>query len=483
MKVLIGSSEVHPFSKTGGLADMVGAMTHALASQGVQVSVVTPLYRGVRPHLGKAEVVRSEVPFLMGQRNVHATIVRLRVRRGLQVLFVDQPAYFDRAALYMEEGRVYADNGERFIFFSKVAAWIARELIAPVDLVHMHDWQAALVPLLVHHEERAGGWAKAPKCCLTIHNLAYQGQFPVETYPLCGLPWDYFRVEGLEFYGGMNCLKAGIRFADYITTVSPRYAREICTPEYGCGLDGVLRERAPFLSGILNGVDYDEWNTTRNPHLEHPYSAHQLAGKRAEKTRLQDDLGLDVDRAVPLFGNISRLVEQKGSDLLLASLEEMLPSGLQFVLLGSGDPSIESAFSNLARRHPRQVSVTIGYDNALAHRIEAASDFYVMPSRFEPCGLNQMYSLRYGSVPIVRATGGLDDSVIDATEQVERANGIKFKEASPRALSHAIRKALILYEHPDVYKFYQQNAMHADFSWKRTVEDYLKIYRRILRRT
>jgi starch synthase len=297
---------------------------------------------------------------------------------------------------------------------------------------------------------------------------------------LTNLPWDYFHDEGVEFYGMMNCLKAGICFADMITTVSPRYAREIMTEAFGCGLDGSLRRRQSSLLGILNGVDYSEWNTADNPYLTHAYSSRDLRGKDAEKLALQRDMGLPEDVRVPLFGNVTRLVDQKGSDILLGALEEMLSAELQFVLLGSGSSDLEKAYQDLRRRHPHKVATRIGYDHPLAHRIEAAADFYLMPSRFEPCGLNQMYSLRYGTIPIVRITGGLDDSVVDAAEDLERANGIKFSEHSSRALAKAMRKALILYQNPKLLRRYRKNAIAADFSWERTTGEYLQVYQRLL---
>ncbi len=281
----------------------------------------------------------------------------------------------------------------------------------------------------------------------------------------------------MEFYGQLNCLKAGIIFADVITTVSPRYAREITTEALGCALDDRLRRRRGELFGILNGVDYEEWNTTENPFLTEPYSVTRLAGKKVDKAALQRELGLPVAAKVPLFGTISRLAEQKGVDIELGALVEMLSADIQFVLLGSGSPAYERGYQELAKRFPDKVAVRVGYDEGLAHRIEAGCDFYLMPSHFEPCGLNQMYSLRYGTIPIVRATGGLDDSVTDFTQDAARANGIKFQEYSARALAKAIRKALaIYYGQPELLRRYRRNAMKADFSWEKTVGKYLKVY-------
>jgi starch synthase len=350
------------------------------------------------------------------------------------------------------------------------------------EIVHAHDWQAGLVPLFLVHQKLTDGWVAAPPSCLTIHNLAYQGVFSSGAYALTNLPWNYFHPGGAEFHGGLNCLKAGIAFGDIITTVSPRYAREITTEAYGCGLDGLLRQKQDVLIGILNGVDEEEWTTVGNPYLHHSYDSRDLTGKRLEKIDLQRELGLPEAPQVPLFGTITRLVSQKGVDLLLGALEEMLAAEMQYVLLGTGDPLYETAFLDLAQRYPNQVAVRIGYNQALAHRIEAASDFYLMPSRFEPCGLNQMYSLRYGTIPIVRVTGGLDDSIIDPSEDTEAANGIKFIEPSPRALAKAIRKALVLYQEPELLQHFRRNGMTSDHSWDHVAREYEWIYKRMLRR-
>ena len=298
----------------------------------------------------------------------------------------------------------------------------------------------------------------------------------MSAFVLTNLSEDFFTPEGAEFYKQLNCLKAGIIFADAITTVSPRYAREITTESLGCGLDDRLRQRRKQLFGILNGVDYGEWNTTHNSFLPHTYSVTHLAGKAINKLVLQKEMGLPERADVPLFGTISRLAEQKGVDIELGALEEMLSADIQFVLLGSGSPAFERGYQKLAQRFPGKVAVRLGYDEGLAHRIEAACDFYLMPSQFEPCGLNQMYSLRYGTIPVVRATGGLDDSVIDYTQDTMVANGIKFQEYSARALAKAIRKALAIYAQPELFHRFRQNAMTADFSWEQTVGEYLKVY-------
>jgi starch synthase len=478
MRILLASSEVHPYSKTGGLADMVGALGKTLARTGHRVGIVTPLYHGIRERFPDIASTGWTMELPLDARSVRSEIFTLELSETLTIYFVEQPEFFDRAGLYHEDGVDYPDNAERFIFFSKAVVRLARELPWRPAIVHVNDWQAGLVPALMQQERLGTGWGNAPRACMTIHNLAYQGVFPDTRFALTNLPWEYFNPNGVEFYGHLNSLKSGIAFADVITTVSPRYAREITTPEFGCGLDGLLRQRQHALFGILNGVDYDEWNTTNNPFIKHSYSNEDLSGKDANKADLQQESGLPVAPHIPLFGSVTRLVDQKGVDIQLGALEEMLGSNLQFVLLGSGVPAFETAYRDLAKRHPGKVAVRIGFDQGLSHRIEAGCDFFLMPSRFEPCGLNQMYSLRYGTLPIVRITGGLDDTVIDIAEDAENANGIKFGEYSSRALARGIRKALALYEEAELLARYRENAMVADFSWERTCQRYLEIYAR-----
>lgn len=482
MKVLIATSELHPFAKTGGLADMAGALGKYLAGSGQQVVVVAPLYRGIRdrhPGLERTDVT-LDVP--LNHRRVRGAVWRLAVHRRLSVCFIEQGEFYDRPGLYQHNRQDYPDNLERFLFFSKAVVQLARQGPWRPDVVHAHDWQTGFVPLLILHQRLRHGWRRAPATVFTIHNLAYQGQYGAWHYRITNLPWDYFSPDGVEFYGGMNCLKAGLVYADHLTTVSSSYAREITTPDFGCGLEGVLRSRSEqgCLTGILNGVDYSEWNTSQNPYLRFPYRAEDLSGKAAEKEQLQRDLGLEVRADVPLFGSVSRLVEQKGTDLIIGALDLLGDRPFQFVKLGTGDSHLEQMLLDLSARRPGRVAVTIGYDDALAHRIEAASDFYLMPSRYEPCGLNQLYGLRYGAVPVVRATGGLADSVVDIREDPDLANGIKFSEPSAPAVAKAMEKAMALYAEPALLGHYRRNGMTADFSWKETVQKYLAVYRKVL---
>jgi starch synthase len=476
MKVMLASGEVHPYSKSGGLGDMVAALAKTLGRAGHEVAVVTPLYRGIAarfPELARFDYY-LDVP--LGAERRQAGVFILRPSEGVTVYFIDAPEFFDRAGLYGENHFDYPDNARRFVFFSKCVVHLARYLVSPPEVVHVHDWQVGLVPALIRYGRDAEGWSNAPRTVLTIHNLAYQGIFPRSEFALANLPESYFSPAGVEFFGRLNCLKGAISYADRLTTVSPRYAREITTQEFGCQLDGALRERQQDLVGILNGVDYEEWNTAANPYIPHPYSAKDLMGKSAMKSGLQTEFGLPDSAKAPLFASVTRLVDQKGVDLLLGALEEMVSAELQFVLLGNGSPELQAGYSNLAVRNPRKVGVRIGFDQALSHRIEAGADFFLMPSRFEPCGLNQMYSLRYGTIPIVRATGGLDDTVVDLTEDLKRANGIKFREASVRALARAMRKALVLFGTPPLRQRVQVAGMKADFSWERTAARYVEVY-------
>jgi starch synthase len=478
MKILVASSEVLPYSKTGGLADMVGALAKFLARAGHTVGVVTPLYAGLREKLPGLRPLDWKLDLPLGPARVAGKIWILEPSPGLTIYFIEQKEFFERSDLYQERGFDYPDNAERFIFFSKSVAHLARYLPWQPELVHVHDWQTALVPLLMLDQKLREGWTSAPPVCLTIHNLAYQGNFAAAKFALTNLPDPYFKPDGLEFYGFMSCLKAGISYADQITTVSPRYAREITTEALGSGLDGVLRRRQNVLHGILNGVDYDEWKTEGNPYLKCPYSLADLSGKQADKAALQREFGLPTATDTPLFGTVTRLAEQKGVDLQLAALQEMLAGDMQFVLLGSGQREYERGYRRLAERYPSKCAVQIGFDTGLSHRVEAGCDFYLMPSRFEPCGLNQMYSLRYGTPPIVRLTGGLDDSVTDISEDEDKADGIKFAECSVRALSKAIRKAHALYADKPLLRHYQRNGMARDFSWESTAAAYAALYQR-----
>lgn len=474
MKVLIGTSEIYPYSKTGGLADMAGSLTVALAKKGVEVIVVTPLYKGIADKFPDLQDQQINFQITVGSKTVPCSILGTKQPDSPKILFVKNDSYFDRDGIYQSNGLDFADNAERFIFFSKCIVKLAKDFLKP-DIVHVHDWQTGLVSLIFHHESSTSS-EPSPPVVFTIHNLAYQGNFPPDFYPLTNLPWHYYNIDGVEFFGQMSLLKAGIVFATKITTVSPTYSKEIQTLDFGCGLDGVIRKRKSDLIGILNGVDYNEWNPTRNKWLPHKFSSKNLRGKLLNKRFLQKSLNLIEDPSIPVFANVGRLAEQKGLDILLPALEQKLHSQIQFVLLGAGDPEYEKKFLSLADKFPGKVAVKLGFNHGLPHQIFAGSDFFVMPSRFEPCGLSQLYALKFASIPIVRAVGGLNDSVIDIRENLANADGIKFFEYSTEALLKAFDEALVVYQNKGLLEFYRKNAMAADFSIEKTADNYIKVY-------
>ena len=480
MNILLGSSEIQPFSKTGGLADMVAALGKYLGEAGVHVGMVTPLYRGLLEQYEGIQRTERTIDVSLGARIERARIYEFQPSENFTIYFVEHVHFFQRSGIYGEHSHDYADNAERFLFLTRVLLKLTFELSWKPDLVHIHDWPVAMFPAMLRQALAEGTVTEPPKTLCTIHNLAYQGLFPASQVSLANLDASYFTPAGMEFYEKMNFLKAGIVYADHVSTVSPAYAAEILTPEFGCGLEGVLAERKDELSGILNGVDYAEWNTTKNKFLNFSYNIDRIAGKAKEKKQLQKDLGLPVEPKVPLFGMISRLVEQKGVSLLIEALQQSLNHSMQFVLLGSGDPELEGMMQDLQERFPDRVKVKIGYDVGLSHRIEAACDFYMMPSRFEPCGLNQLYSLRYGTIPIVHAAGGLRDSVIDEAESTEKATGVKFHDFTSAAVLEGIYRGMAIYKKPASLRSYRRRAMEADFSWERTAQAYIELYRKIL---
>jgi len=487
MRILHVASEVAPYSKTGGLADVLGALPRALAGLGHEVTVVTPRYRSIDPErFGLARRLRGLAAPLGGDT------VAVGIYEGqapstprVRVYLVDHKPSFDRDGLYGDARGDFADNARRFALLGSAALALAAEFGAWPDVVHGHDWQAG--PAILYAKRR---WSdlRPPKTVFTLHNLAFQGLFPERVIDELGLPREYYHPDGYEYYGQVSFLKAGLALADQLSTVSPRYAREIQTPEHGLGMDGLARARKAVLHGILNGADYEIWNPTTDVQLPETYSAEALAGKRICKAALQRELGLPVRADVPLCGSISRLTDQKGFDLVLGALPSILgprpqdgvgrdDSDVQYVVLGTGDPALERALSELAARFPKRLAVRIGYDEALSHRIEAGCDLYVMPSRFEPCGLNQMYSLRYGTPPIVRATGGLDDTIVDFDARSRSGTGFKFDRYEAGALVDCWRRALAAYRNEADFSALVRRCMAQDFGWARAAESYSRLYR------
>jgi starch synthase len=475
LKVLFVSSEVAPFMKTGGLGDVVGALPKALRRRGVDARVVAPLYAGIDWHALERLEGGLEVPMWWGP--AHGA-VRLGHLPGsdVPVYFLEYHRYFDRPHVYGPPGDSYPDNLERFTFLSRGALQLTKALHFVPDVVHANDWQTALVPAYVNTVE----WAQplhGAGTVFTIHNLAHQGVTDGGAMFVTGLGQGHYHPGEFEHFGTLNLLKGGLRHANAISTVSPTYAREIQTPAYGFGLDGVLRERSGDLFGILNGIDVDAWNPATDRHLAERFSREDLAGKAACKAALQHEAGLPADPHVPVFGVVSRLAEQKGLDVLAHAIERVLSWHVQLVLLGTGDPEGEHFFRSLAARHRDRFRAWIGFDDGLAHRIEAGADFFVMPSRFEPCGLNQMYSLRYGTLPIVRATGGLVDTVQKYDEATGDGTGFVFSDLSPDALSSTIGWAVSTwFDRRHHVEAMRRRAMEQDFSWDRAAAAYERLY-------
>jgi starch synthase len=483
LKILFLSPEAVPFAKTGGLGDVAGSLPPALRRLGVDVRAVLPLYAMVRASGAEMRLIREELKVPLGGSLLTARVWEAQAAENTPLYLIEREDFFGRPNLYGTPSGDYYDNLERFSFYSHAALRLAEELSFCPDLIHCHDWQSGLIPALVRGPYRRSACVGGARTMFTIHNLGYQGLFPPEKLPLTGLtPEEYFHMEGLEYWGKISLLKAGMVYADMITTVSPTYAKEIQTESYGLGMDGILRQRKSALFGILNGVDYGVWDPGHDVHLPANYSVRKMAGKRDCKKALIGEMGLDPALGNrPLLGLISRLDAQKGIDLLVSALPEILELGAGVVVLGSGDASIQEALRKAARDHPGRVGLTIGFNDPLAHRIMGGTDLFVIPSRYEPCGLTQMYALRYGTVPVVRATGGLDDTIIPFRREEGDGNGFKFAAYQPKALLAAIRDAVDLFSDAKTWKKLQTNGMKADFSWDRSARSYLELYRSALK--
>jgi len=473
VKLLFVASEAAPYVKTGGLGDVIGALPRALAGRGHDVLVVLPRYAtidaqqfGLRDTGRRVEV---QFPNLNAGAHIHVHAPAERLR----YLFLQNP-WYDRRELYGENGKDYRDNHKRFALLCAGSLEAARQWNFIPDAIHAHDWQGALVPLIVKR-----GWTGRPspiraRCVFTIHNLAYQGVFPREAMSELDLPVDLFNPDAMEFYGKLNLMKAGLVFAEKLTTVSPTYAREIVeSTETGAGLEGLLRHRQADLTGIMNGVDYERWSPDRDPLLPQRYSAQDLSGKAACKAALQQEVGLDQEPGTMLCATIGKLVHQKGYDVLAEAVPSMMERKVQLVHLGTGDAALEEQFAALATRYPGRVSAQLRFDDGLAHRIEAGADVFIIPSRFEPCGLNQLYSLRYGTLPLVHAVGGLNDSITEGPQ----GWGFRYQQETPAALLEALDRALVLWRDKRAWRAAQERAMGRDHSWDRAAEQYEALYR------
>ncbi len=477
MNILMAATEMEPFAQTGGLGEVIGALPRALATEGHQVSVALPLYRVIKREkynlvpFGKSRAVP------VSDREEKFRVYRT-ARGPVKVYFIDKPDLFDRDWLYGYSSGDYTDNAKRFVFFSRSVVDLASRLRPKPHVIHIHDWQTALVTVYLATLYKDDPRLSKMISVFTIHNIGYQGLFLKMDMQLTGLNGSLFTPEGLEFYNRLNLLKGGIIYSDVVTTVSPRHAEEIQTEEYGCGLQDLLRRHRGKLFGIINGVDSQVWNPATDPLLPCNYSPADLSGKVRCKQALQEEMGLPLIQETPVIGMVTRLAEQKGIDLLASSIEELMKLDLQIVLLGQGDKLYEELIQGLCRRFPDSFACRIEFDKRLSHLLQAGCDFSLMPSHYEPCGLSQIYSLRYGTIPIVRATGGLDDTVIDIRKNPRRGTGFKFKKYSSRALVKTVAEAMDFFHHrPDQWQRMIANAFAADFGWIHSARRYLELYR------
>jgi starch synthase len=481
MKILFAASEAAPFAKTGGLADVAGSLPPALAELGHEVTVVMPRYRQVDVAAYRLKPVFSLfVP--LGTWRERCDVLKGKLGRNVTVYFINKDVYYDRPELYGTAQADYPDNAERFIFFSRAVLELCIALDLRPDIVHCNDWQTGLVPLYLKKIYHEAPTLRRAKSVFTVHNLGYQGLFWHWDLNLTGLGWDVFTPEGLEFWGKMSLLKAGLMYADSITTVSRTYSREIQTPEYGAGLEGVLRKRTADLYGILNGIDHAEWDPGRRGDLPRPFSSADLAGKAVCKKEILKRLGLP-DAGRPLIGMVTRLVDQKGLDIVTEALPEILALGAQLVVLGTGEEKYNRLLTEEAGRHKDRMRVLLQYNEGLAKNIYAGSDLFLMPSRYEPCGLGQMIALRYGAVPVVRKTGGLADTVVDYNVRTGSGTGFVFEKYASPALVACLKRALAVYGDRKKWKLLMQAGMKQDFSWKNSAQEYAKVYRKTMRKT
>jgi len=480
--VLFASSEMYPLIKTGGLADISYSLPKALADTGADVRVILPCYQNIEEQLTNVTTIAALDNLEYSEQG--CLLEGTLPANGLKVWLVKIPQYFERpgSPYLTEHGSDHPDNCQRFTALSRVVAQVALGRLNPAwtpDIVHCNDWQTALVPAFLSFHD-------GPPVIFTIHNLAYQGVFPAEQFHALTLPAEWWSPEKLEFHGNLCLLKAGIICADAVTTVSPTYAREILNPEYGYGLDGLLLHNKDKLTGIINGIDTRVWNPATDPYLEFPFAHDKIREKTRNKCALQEQLGLPVDKTIPLIGVVSRLAHQKGIDLIISAISALSDRKVQWAILGSGDSELESRLQSLSKELKHKVALSLKYDERLAHRIEAGADFFAMPSRYEPCGLNQMYSLNYGAVPIVRNTGGLADTIIDAgdgrAKAPQTANGFVFDSDQTDTFVAALRYALKTYRNKSEYRKLQQNGMQTGFGWQSSAKKYLALYKQEIKR-
>ncbi|WP_027370604.1 glycogen synthase GlgA [Desulfovermiculus halophilus] len=477
VQILFVTSEIFPFSKTGGLGDVMGVLPVVLKDQGAKVAVITPFYGRLHTADFQIRLVLENCPVGYPWPEVTADIY-MADYHGLPVYFVDRPEFFDRKNYYCTYHGEFFDNCERYIFFSRAAVALARKLGIPPYIMHAHDWHSSLVPAYVHAARRLDPFWHQTKTVLTIHNLAFQGQYSARLFWSSGLPAEAWDMDGAEHYGSFNMLKTGIGYAQRITTVSPTYAREIVTPEFGCGLHGILAKRQPDLRGILNGVDYSFWDPKHDKFLMYPYSPENMQGKAECKKTLLYLMGFHPRfMSRPVLGFIGRLREQKGIDIVLEIVDELMAMDVGLIILGEGDLGIETMLGNLVEQYPGQLAACIGYTEEKSHQIMAGTDIFLMPSRYEPCGLTQLYSLRYGTLPVASQVGGLLDTVIGYPAQ--GCTGFTFSPITGPALLRALQQAVAVWKDDGQWRRMQERAMHQDFSWQRSAREYMSVYREI----
>ncbi len=474
LSVLFITSEVYPFSKSGGLGDVLGILPLTLANMGVSTSVITPFYGRLLTADYQIRLIYENCPVGYPWSNITADIYQSDFC-GVPVYFIDRPEYFDRKNYYCTYHGDYFDNCERFIFFSRASLSWARKIGDPFSIVHAHDWHSALVPAYLYYLRRNDMFWQRTSSIMTIHNLAFQGQYSARLFWDSGLPIEAWHMNGAEHYGSFNMLKAGIAYADMITTVSPTYAEEILTSEFGCGLEGILSRKSERLKGILNGVDYNVWDPSHDKYLPCVYDQENVNKKQISKKSLLFEMGFSLQYIFrPLMGFIGRLREQKGIDLLLQIIPDLMQLDVALVILGEGDLEIETELFNLMERYPGQLSVCIGYTEDKSHQIMAGTDIFLMPSRYEPCGLTQLYSLKYGTIPIATNVGGLKDTVIPYPDP--ECTGFTFEKLESNIFLSTIRQAISVWEKKDIWKKIQFRAMQQDFSWDRSARHYLRVY-------
>jgi len=477
VKIAIVAAEIGPHAKVGGLADVVSALPQALKNAGADPSIIVPGYKMLLETLAP-ELFAEDQSLMLGPNREQFRVLRAQAAGGVPLYLVDHPAFFGREGIYGDENGDYPDNFRRFIFFGRAAASTAA-MLHP-DILHAHDWHAAIAPIVVRTDAAIRSQLAATSSFFTIHNLAFQGICERDLFPLLGIDESWFSISGLEFYGRVNLIKGAVVLADAVSTVSPAYAFEAANyPELGFGLDGVLRTKGDRFIGILNGADYDEWNPATDRLISTRYSPARRNGKKACMYDLREEMKLPHRRTTPIIAMITRMTAQKGVDLLAAALDRLVALDVQIVMLASGDPQLEQFFKSAEDRYPDNLRVNLRFDNALAHRIQAGSDMFMMPSRFEPCGLTQMYALKYGNAPIARATGGLRDTVSEFDQTSSRGNGFVFEQFQPEALVAATARAVNAFRTPPVWRQLMDNCFKADFSWSSAAREYLDWFSRI----